>query len=90
MIIDKVIFIHIYRLLQEKMRNPATAGFAGVLVPQDSMVAVRTEPVRKERHNHTGRQPYGFFHRLRCVCPVFNGYCPCRKLQTRLQYRTDV
>lgn len=34
MIIDKVIFIHIYRLLQEKMRNPATAGFAGVLFPK--------------------------------------------------------
>lgn len=34
MIIDKVIFIHIYRLLQEMMRNPATAGFAGVLFPK--------------------------------------------------------
>lgn len=34
MIIDKVIFIYIYRLLQGKMRNPATVGFAGVLFPK--------------------------------------------------------
>lgn len=34
MIIDKVIFIHIYRLLQGKLRNPGTVGFAGVLFPK--------------------------------------------------------
>lgn len=34
MIIDKVIFIHIYRLLQGKLHNPGTVGFAGVLFPK--------------------------------------------------------
>lgn len=34
MITDKVIFIHIYRMLQGKMCNPAIAGFMGVLFPK--------------------------------------------------------
>ncbi len=34
MIINKVIFIHMYRLLQGKMRKPVTVGFAGILFPK--------------------------------------------------------
>lgn len=34
MIIDKVIFIYMCRLLQGKLCNPVTVGFAGVLFPK--------------------------------------------------------